>query len=378
MHVSAPERDYVRRLVELSLDRPVVLSLYVDLDPAEFATLTAKATAVRSVLDQAERSLRDRDGLSHQDRRGLDASLERARAFLEPGPPADGAHALAVFASEAAGLFETVKLPRSVPSRVAIGRSPLVGPLASLEWGERWCVALVNRRDARVLRGSPHGLREVASVRDEVHRRHDQGGWSQARFQRSVDKEVADHLRHAADVLFQHFKLRPFERLLVGGPAEIVPDFEGKLHGYLQERLAGRVDVDVETANTDQVLSAALPRMEEVEEEREGQAMERLEAGWRAVAGLEDVLPPLNERRVEVLLFDERFSAPGAECPRCGWLGPSGHERCPVDDTPLERLDDVTEAAIELALRQSADVLPIRSRVDDLRARGGIAALLRF
>jgi peptide chain release factor subunit 1 len=378
MQTSAPGTEDLRRLAEIRLDRPVVLSLYLNLEPAEFATPPARATAVRSLLDEADRRLREQDGLSHRDRGDLAASLDRARGFLENELSADGAHAVAVFASEPAGLFETVKLPRSVPSRVAIGRSPLVGPLARLARRERWCVALVNRQDARVFRGSPDELREVVTVRDEVHGRHDQGGWSQARYQRSVEKEAADHLRHAAEVLFRHFQRTPFERLLIGGPAETVPDFEAKLHRYLAARLAGRVDVDVENATPDQVLKAARPCMEEVEEERERKALGRLDEGSRAAAGLANVLPPLNERRVEALLLDERFSEPGTSCPECGWLGAAGEDRCPVDGTRLDQVDDVTEPAIELALQQSAEVLPIRRHPDELRSRGGIAALLRF
>src|SRR5207248_11803562 len=54
-------------------------------------------------------------------------------------------------------------------------------------------------------------------------------------------------------------------------------------------------------------------------------ALERLEqglgAGGRAAAGLDDVLEALNERRVELLLFEEGFRAPGVACPHCGWLG---------------------------------------------------------
>jgi peptide chain release factor subunit 1 len=378
MQVSPPDTDDVRRLAELSLDRPVVLSLYLDLEPAEFAPPPAKATAVRSLIDEAERRLRAQDGLSHDDRADLEASLARARAFLERELSADGAHAVAVFASKPAELFETVKLPRSVPSRVAIGRSPLIGPLAALARQERWCVALVNRQDLRVLRGSPVGLREVGGVHDEVHGRHDQGGWSQARYQRSVEKEAADHLRHAAEVLFRHSKRAPFERLLVGGPTEAVSDFEPKLHTYLAERLAGRLEVDVENTTPDQVLAAALPRMEESEREVERAAMARLEEGSRAAAGLEDVLCALTERRVETVLLDERFTAPGTACRECGWLGPAGEERCPADGARLEPLDDVAEDAIELALRQSAAILPIRSLTDELRERGEIGALLRF
>ena len=42
MQVTAPDREELRRLTELRLERPVVLSLYLDLDPAEFATPAAR------------------------------------------------------------------------------------------------------------------------------------------------------------------------------------------------------------------------------------------------------------------------------------------------------------------------------------------------
>jgi peptide chain release factor subunit 1 len=286
---------------------------------------------------------------------------------------------VAVFASDASGLFEVIALPRPVPSRVAIGRSPLVGPLARLERRERWCVALVSRRDARIFRGSPESLREIEQIHDVVFGQHDQGGWSQARYQRGIEKEKDDHLKHTAEALMKHFKRRPFQRLILGGPREVVADFESKLHGYLKERLAGRIEVDVDTATPDQVLRKARPLLEELEEERESAALERLGEGGRAALGLDEVLPALNERRVECLLLDERFAAPGTGCPECGWLGPDGERTCPVDGRELEQLDDLTEAAIELTLQQSAEILAVRRRREELHKRaGGVAALLRF
>jgi peptide chain release factor subunit 1 len=378
MQVEAPDRDELRRLAQIRLDRPVVLSLYLDLDPTEFATPPARATAVRSLLDEAERRLRERDGLSHQDRADLEASLARAATMLERELPTEGAQAVAVFASNATGLFEAVRLPRPVRSRVAIGRSPLVGPLTRLERRERWCVALVSRRDARIFRGSPDGLREIEQIHDIVFGQHDQGGWSQARYQRGIEKEKDDHLKNTAEALMKHFKRQPFQRLILGGPREVVADFESKLHGYLSERVAGHIEIDVDSATPEQVLRKAQPLFEEVEEKREAAALERLGEG-RAAFGLHEVLRALNERRVETLLVDERLAAPGASCPECGWLGPDGERTCPVDGAELERLDDLAEAAIELTLQQSAEILPVRRRREELGARaGGVAALLRF
>jgi hypothetical protein len=376
MQVSAPDRDQLRSLAELRLDRPVVLSLYLNLDPSQFATPPARKTSVRSLIDEAERRVRERNGLSHDDKVALQTALERASSFLENDLPSDGAHGLALFASEPANLFEALKLPRSVPNRVAIGHSPLVGPLAKLARRERWCLALVNRRDARIFRGSPDGLREIQQIRDDVFGQHDQGGWSQARYQRGIEKEKDDHLKNTGDALMRHFKRQPFERLIVGGPREVATDFEQKLHHYLRERLAGRIEVDVERSNADQVLEAARPLIEKLEHGREQEALEKL--GERGACGLDEVLPPLGERRVELLILDEQFGGvTGVQCLECGWLGLEG-DRCPADGSELVVLDDLTEAMIELAVQQSADLLAVRHERGALEAHGGAAALLRF
>jgi peptide chain release factor subunit 1 len=379
VQVSAPERDDLRRLSELRLEGPRVLTVYLDLRPSEFATGAARASAVRSVLDQAERRIRGDRELDHEDRRDLERSFARVRTELESAvASAKGAHALAVFSSDEAGLFEVIRVPHEVESQVVIGHSPHVAPLATLVREDDWCVVLVNRSAARVLRGSPERLVEVAGFEDEVHGQHDQGGWSQARYQRSVDKEASDHLKKAAQALFRHYERGPFEHLLIGGPTETTPEFQAKLHPYVAARVVRRVEVDVENTTPEEVLAAARPVMEEAERATEREALDRVASGARAVAGMEDVVWALNEHRVELLLLDEHFSAVGLVCPRCGWLGsgPEGAGSCPADGTELETAD-LAELAVERALQQSAAVRTVR-HYDDLRDRGGVGALLRF
>jgi hypothetical protein len=63
-------------------------------------------------------------------------------------------------------------------------------------------------------------------------------------------------------------------------------------------------------------------------------------------------------------------------CPRCGWMGVEG-ESCPNDGGPLERRASILEDAVQSALSQSAEVLPLQDR-PDLRPFAGIAATLRF
>ncbi|HEX8065656.1 MAG TPA: Vms1/Ankzf1 family peptidyl-tRNA hydrolase [Thermoleophilaceae bacterium] len=374
--------DLLRRLADLRPDGARVLSLFLNLDPSTFATPPARATEARSLIDEAERQLRESDdGITHDERKALRGDIERAREFFER-IPAEGAHGLALYVCGPADLFQAIKLPRPVDTRAVIDDSPFVEPLAELGMRGSWCVLLVNRQVARMLRGSPEELVELPAIEDEVHGQHDQGGWAQARYQRSVDEEVRDHLKHAADVAFRRFKRSPFDRILVGGPEETVHAFEDRLHPYLKERIAGRIKVDVENTTPDQIRAAAAPVIEEVDRRREREALDRVnegaQTGGRGAVGLDDTIGALNERRVEILLLTDDFGAAGVHCRQCGWVGVEDLSECPADGGELARRDDITENAVELAITQSAEVLRVRHHADELEPLGSIAAVLRF
>jgi peptide chain release factor subunit 1 len=374
-----PER--LRSLAALRPEGARVLSVYLDLEPSRFATAAARSTQVTSLLDEAERAVRAQEGLSHEVRMALRADVERLRDwFRNGGFDAKGAHGLAVFCCGPAGLFETLKLARPVEGRVVVDTSPWIEPLAEMGRDDRWAVLLVSRRTGRILRGTPDRLEEVEDRVDDVHGRHDQGGWSQANYERSIDADVAEHVRQTISDLFRELRRAPFDRLLIGTPTELSGDVQSALHPYLRDRLAGRIEVDVEATSAEDVRRAAAPAIEEDQRRRERAALDRLEeglgAGGRAAAGLDDVLGTLNERRVETLLLTERHRAPGVVCPRDGWLGVA-EERCPLDGEATAQRDDVVEPALEAALAQSASILVVRHH-DDLDRHGLIAALLRF
>ena len=343
-------RGRLRRLADVHPERGRVLSVFLNLDPTEFATPAARATAITSVVTEAAHRVEDADGLAHDEREALKADVERVREALGASDIAsNGTRAVAVYACTPADLLEVVALRRPVESGVVLERSPYVEPLVVDMDDDRWCVLLVNRRNARVFIGHAHDLEETDRVEDDVHRQHDQGGWSQANYQRSVEKEKVDHLVRVADVAFSAYKLRGFDRLLVGAPEELVHELEAKLHPYLRERIAGRLHVDVDNSSLDDVRGAARAAIEDWTRRCERQELDRLiegvGRGGRGAAGLRDVQKALDEARVEVLLLAEGF--------------------------------DGAEPAIEKAIEQSAKVIVVRHH-DDLVPLGGIGAVLRY
>ena len=372
-------RDHLRRLAQIKPERGRVLSVILNLDPAEFATPPARSTAVTSVLTKAAHRIEEAEGLDHDERSALREDVERVREALMASDLAqNGTRAVAVYACKPADLLEVVRITRPVESTVVLDRSPYLEPLVAEAHEERWCVLLANRRNARFFIGDGGGLEETDRVEDDVHSQHDQGGWSQARYQRGVEKEKDDHLVHVADVAFGAYKERGFDRLLVGATYDMFGDLEAKLHQYLRERIVARLHLDVENSSVDDVRAAANAAIEDWRRHVEREALDRLAEGvgrgGRGAAGLAAVLQALNEQRVETLLVGETFHSAGGRDPETGMLYPGDHG---PGDQELERCENIVEPAIEKAIEQSARVIKVRYH-DDLGPLGGIGAVLRY
>jgi peptide chain release factor subunit 1 len=345
-------RGRLRRLAELRPERGRVLSVFFNLDPSEFGTPAARATEANSVLTAAARKVDEAEGLAHDERQALRADLDRVRQVLQGSDVAsDGTHGLAVFACGPADLLEVVRLPHPIQSRVFVDDRPCVEPLVRSGASERWCVLLVNRRTGRIFDGTVDGLEESDRIEGDTHRQHDQGGWSQANYARSVEQEKLNHLAHTLETLFARFKQRPFDHLVIGAPEELVAEVEERLHPYLRARLAGRLGIDVENSSAADVQAAAATVVEHHVAAVEREALDRMQQGIgrgdRGVSRLQPVLEALEQARVEILLLAPDFDAP--------------------------ELDE----ALEKAITQSAEVLVVRHH-EDLALHGGIGAVLRF
>jgi peptide chain release factor subunit 1 len=381
--------DRLRELAETRSAQGKVLSVFINLDPSVFAAPPARATEISSVIDEASRTLRDRHDLTHDERGALERDIARVAERLQNGNGVDteGARGLAVFASEYAGLFEVLKLPRPVAHKVTIADTPCVEPLARIGADELWWVVLVDRQHARLLAGTVDGLVELWRHADDVRARIDSGkgdqdGRSERRYERSVEKEVDNHLRGAAAELARRLRDVSVAGILVGGPKETASHFKALLHADVARSLKARFEVEVWNSGAAEVLKAARPALDTLIARRDADLLERIEegvaTGGRAVAGLKDVLPCVHERRIDTLVVLEGLAAKGVRCPQCGWLGLSAGGQCPADGTQTEVLDNVVEAAVARCFAQDARV---RYRpADDARLaqKGSIAALLRF
>ena len=365
----------LRALSAVHPDQGRVLSVFLNLDPTSFATPAARSSAITSVMTAAAHKVEESDGLTHDERMALRDDVERVREVLSGSDIAqNGTRALAVYACGPEDLLEVIRLRRPVENKVVLDRTAFVEPLVMQGTDERWMVLLANRRAARLFFGPGDALEETDRLVDDVHQQHTKGGWSQSNYQRSVEKEVSDHLQHAVDLAFDLYKSQGADRVLVGVPGELIAEFKGKLHPYLKERIAGKISVDVENASLDDVCAAAGPAITEHVMRCEREALDRLAqgvgTGGRGAAGIAEVLDALNQARVETLLISENFRVGGRVDFQAGLL-------LTEDADTGEPVENIVEPAIEKAIEQSANAMVVRHHTD-LEPLGGIGAVLRF
>ena len=356
---------------------PVVTSCYLDVDGRRHP----RPVDYELQLDHLVRQARERaSGLGGEAVRSVDGDLDRISAYVRGGFDRSRVRGLAFFVCSAEGFFEVVEAPVPVRNEVVLGASPHVRPLESLlSHHERFAVVLVDRQRARLFLFELGVLEECPQVFDAVPRRHDQGGWSASNIQRHTDELAHRHLKHAAEVTFEELQRRPVDHLILGGPHELVSEFESLLHPYLKDRVAARCTVAV-TASPEEIRKAALEVEGDVEKNREEGMVTRLReaagSGNGGVVGLEPTLRALVERRVDTLIVSEGFEAPGWRCPSCRFMATKGRG-CPVCGASMELVDDVVEQAVEEALANKCRVSIVLHSAD-LDVLGRIGALLRF
>jgi len=368
--------DTLERLSSLEPEGHPVVSLYVDLERSRFPTPAARDAQLGSLFGAAQRDAAEQVlGSVQRDVELVQAMLLADRTITR------GAAALAIFSCAQAGILETVRLPTAVEPMAVVDTVPWLEPLAAIISPGAWGVAVVARPDARLLRGGPDGLSQFARVHDEVHRRHAQGGWSQSRFQRGIEQEVAWHVSAVADRLLRAHRRHGFEHLVIVASDELQPVVEHSLHTELRDVLAGTVPADLEHATVQEIERAIAPVIESSERKRERTLVAAVEQGLgiggAAAAGLDEVLAMLEQRRVDTLLVPEQATLVAGVCPQCGRLSDADDLRCPLDGAALSEVDAV-EHAVQEAAAQSVQIAVIRYENEWLSEHGQIAARLRW
>lgn len=373
--------DELRDLAAFEAAKGCAISLYLDLDPSVAPTAGDASTRLNSLLDEGAKA----DGankrvLTHDQKLGLRADFERIRSFFSTEFSRDGAHGLAVFTATMDNIWRPLPLTESVPDQIRVGRQLYLAPLVPLVGrGEGALVVVVGREEGAFFRLRAGRLEEFADLHEDQPRRHDQGGWSQSRFQRHVDKLAEEHLRDVAEELDRLVRRLRGPQVVVVAPEEARAELSNLLSQEVRSAIIGWTHAQAH-ASGPELLAAATPVLESWRAERERSVLDRWreESGrnGRASAGWADTLTAASDGRIETLLFQDGVDREAFQCPACGRVAAEAG-KCPLDGTSLEPHEGGLDLAVHQTLAHGGTVWAVRSG-QDLQPVEGIGALLRY
>jgi len=371
-------RDEIERLSRVHCSEGV-LSLYAAVDPTISYRRGHEIAAVKSALRGLDRTLAD------EKRSSFDRERDRVLDFLEHEWIQES-RSVAIFSSQPAGLWKTIPLNVRMQSQAFFGPRPRILPLAQVaDEYERYCAAFVSKEDSKLFLVSMGDVEEERTISDNVPGRHDQGGWSQARYQRHREFHVLEHLKRSLAALDDYSRSSPFQRLIVAGPEEVTTEFINLLPTPLTDCLIANVSCPP-TASRDEVMSAVAPAIHDFERSQEEALLSKIsdlaDAGGHAVLGLDATLGAVGDGRVHELAVADGVSAAGSECLTCGHLDSGRIDSCPrcgASLAGLDHADDIIERVAEKVYAQGGFVEVVFGDArENLIARGGLGAILRF
>lgn len=364
-----------------------VLSLYLNTQPNErgrdqyqaFVRKELKARSTTYPARSSEREMMERD-------------LARIGTFLDVDvqPSANG---VAIFACDAANLFETIQLDAPIAEHsLYVGDQPHLYPLARLvSQFPRYAAVLADTHRTRIVVVAEGAVASETPIESVKTRRTSQGGWSQARYQRHVENY---HLHHVKDVVAALEKIVQSEgltRVVLAGDENVLPLLRQHLPKPLADMVVEGASVASDASQGD-VVARTLTAMRELDTRTDRDVVSAAVGAYRAgglgVVGPDATLLALTNGQVDELLLAASLGR------LAGLQGTAAKDMALANDSTLaepavEPAAAGEPAAADMGVVRLADELVRKAQqtgariqfIEDpslLEPYGGVAATLRY
>jgi peptide subunit release factor 1 (eRF1) len=344
-----------------------VLSLYLNMQPDQHGRDNFD-TFLRKELAERIRTY----GADGPEQQSLERDAERIRQYVA-GVDAS-VNGLALFACSGADLFEAIPVAAPVAEhRLYISDVPHLYPLARLaDEFPRYAVLLADTHLARLFVIAANTVHSKEKVEGVKTRGHKMGGWSQARYQRRVQNDHAQHAKEVVAALGRLVKDEQLSSIVIAGDDVIVPLLRAELPKALADKVVDVVSLDIR-APEHQILEATTELMKQKDELSDRERVDALFDAYRS-SGLGVVGPDATRTALEMGQVDELLITGTPDLIDAGQADSAAPAGDAAQQTAEERLADELIAKA----RQTAARITIVQDGSLLAAVGGVGALLRF
>jgi peptide subunit release factor 1 (eRF1) len=332
---------------------------------------------VRDALRKAERSA------NHA---ALRADLAKVLQIAE-GLHGNHSRGKVIFACHDQGIWREADIPsRMEHSQITVNSRFHLRPLVHAYSGlPKACIALVDRKRARIFELQENEITQKPELEfgpsPHVPRSDGFQGYEAGHRERHVENQVMQHFKMFAESLLLLSHREKFEALLIGCQDDSWPEIEPHLQNGLKQKLRGRFPIDVSSATREEVRQHTVRILTEAmlteQMELMRQVMGEAQRNALGAVGLRRVLNALERQEVQTLLLARDLKAEAVECPNCRHLDTRMVKHCAVCAHETRHLSDISDALVDLALRNGAEIRFIDGD-PELEKAGHVAALLRF
>jgi peptide chain release factor subunit 1 len=301
--------DQLKRLAEFEPVPYPVISLYLDTRPNQVGRDNFDAF-VRKELKTRSATYREA-----ADRQSLERDLDRIARFLETElqPSANG---VAIFACDAAGLFETVQLDAPVGSHwLYIGDQPHLYPLARLaSQYPAYAAVLADTHRTRILVIAGGAVASDRAITGVKTRATSQGGWSQARYQRHIENYHLHHVKEVVDALDRIVTAERIDSIIISGDPVVMPIVREQLPKHLAEKVIDEISISSDVPEHEaaaRTLEALRAADAGTDREKVDAAVGAFRAGGLGVVGPDATLLALTNGQVDELLITASLASLG-------------------------------------------------------------------
>jgi peptide chain release factor subunit 1 len=343
-----------------------VLSLYLNTDLTQQLKEQSKLV-LRNLLDSVA------DTASDEDR-------ERVERFFDLEYDWQG-RSVALFSSVAQDLWRVYPLALPLDSEVHASDRVYVKPLTELlnEY-DRHGVILVDRESARFLLIHMGQITEESEWVGEDLKRHKQGGFAAARYQRHVDKQAEQNLKLAAEAATRFCKENRCRGIILGGADDTLAQFQDMLPKAVQKTVIGTIAADMVDPRDD-LMDRAVQLIRRQERRKEQRLVEQMITGAAkgagAVTGLADTFYVAHQGRVHTLVVEKDFETEGYLCDGCGLVSAEPISKCPLCAGKPQKITDAVNRVMQKVIESGGEVRVVKDN-KALAEAGRIGAVLRY
>jgi peptide chain release factor subunit 1 len=292
----------------------------------------------------------------------------------------EGANGIAVFACSGIGTFKIFRSSIPFDNQCTVSSRPSLRQLVRLSEENRTAIAVMVDTDrAKIFELSLGEIHLQSKIESYVPGRHEQGGWSQMRFQRHIREHMHQHHKGVAEHLVKLFDDERCENIVLIGQEHILAKFRTLLPERVTEKIKGDLSAEFEEdpCSLAQKIGEYL-RGDYVKKE-DGLIDEIIEtalARGAAAVGLRDTIEAINKGQVHRLVLDSELKRQGWQCTKCLALDEIKSSRCYFCNSAIETVD-LAEEMIRSVINRDGEVNIVRDN-PKLDKHEGVGAMLRF